>query len=99
MSRPLESAVERKFVRGLKRRRLVSIKLALRWDAGWTDRLVLIPGGTVIWIELKRPGGAPTKLQEKKIAWLRSIGHDAHCFDDADEALALVDRRLTAASR
>ncbi len=41
---------------------------------GLPDRLVLLPGGKLTFIELKAPGGKPRPLQEKRIADLRELG-------------------------
>lgn len=51
----------------------------LKWVCpGWSgvpDRIVLLPGGRVIFVETKRPkGGKLSKLQEKWAEWLKSLG-------------------------
>ena len=60
----------------------------------WTDRLIPIPNGVVIFLEFKRVGEKPTPLQEELHEYLRSMGHIVKVFDDADEAFAFVKSRL-----
>ena len=43
-------------------------------NAGVPDRLAILPGGRIAFVELKAPGKKPTALQQKKIQELRSLG-------------------------
>lgn len=43
-------------------------------NAGVPDRLAILPGGRIAFVELKAPGKKPTVLQQKKIQELRSLG-------------------------
>lgn len=45
-------------------------------NAGAPDRLVVLPGGQVGFVELKQQGGKPRRLQELRMAELRRMG----CF-------------------
>lgn len=38
------------------------------------DRLVVLPGGKIAFVELKAPGKQPTPLQQKKMQELKSLG-------------------------
>jgi len=55
-------------------------------QAGLPDLLVVIRGRAVF-LEVKRPGGALTPLQEHTIARLRAAGALAEVVRSADEAL------------
>jgi hypothetical protein len=44
---------------------------------GMPDRLLLRPGGTAAFIEFKRPGEEPTKVQAYWLARLRGMGFEA----------------------
>lgn len=57
---------------------------------GYPDRLVLLPQGRVIWVELKKPGGKLTALQLRRHEELKAIGHVVGTFDDALEAARFV---------
>ena len=90
-----EAPVEAVFAEGCAALGLRSLKLALRRDAGWPDRLVVLPRGRTLWAEFKRPGSeGPRPLQEHRMALLTGLGHDVAWFDDAAAALAALRRRL-----
>lgn len=60
--------------------------LALKTDLipgfrGFPDRTVLLPGGKVYFIELKRPGKKPRNQQALKISWLVRLGFNAFTID------------------
>lgn len=67
---------------------------AYKWvspgNAGVPDRIVLMPGGTMAFVELKRPGGQARALQKAKIRELLSLGFTACLVDSKAEADALV---------
>lgn len=59
-------------------------------EAGWPDRLVVLPGGLVGFIELKRPGQTPRPLQLHRIKQLLARGVHAtwaDSFQAVDEFL------------
>lgn len=68
------------------------IKLTPMGDNGWPDRLVILPGNVIGFLELKRPGEEPTPLQLHRIerlAGLRCIAGWASSFAEVD---AFMDR-------
>ena len=66
-----ESDIERYLVNRVKGLGGLCIKVG--YD-GLPDRLVLLPGGRVIWVELKREDGRPSNLQLYWASQLRSTG-------------------------
>ena len=88
----LESTVERRFVDLVKKRwpTAICLKLAALGRRGMPDRLVLLPGGVVAFVELKRPGGEATTLQVHVHGLLRALGFKVGVFDDAKEAVLWV---------
>lgn len=48
---------------------------------GVPDRLVCLPGGRVVFVELKAPGKKPTKLQERQHEILTGLGLDVRVID------------------
>jgi hypothetical protein len=66
---------------------LRSLKLNLRYDAGWPDRLWLLPGGRPLFSEFKRPGDDPKPLQAERLRFLRELGYNTAVFDDYDIAM------------
>ena len=59
-------------------------------NSGFPDRTI-IADGRVVFVELKRPGGKPRKLQMKVIARIRKAGGEACVVDCFERADALID--------
>lgn len=91
-----EARVEAAFVRALARAGVLSIKLNLWGNRGWPDRLVFLPGGRVVFVELKRPGGQARALQVHVHARLRALGFQVAVYDDAAAAAAFIRTCKTA---
>lgn len=56
---------------------------------GVPDRIVLMPGGRIKFVELKAPGEKPTPLQAKVHAKLRALGFDVDVIDSVEVARAI----------
>ena len=48
---------------------------------GYPDRVVLLPGGKTLWIELKSKGEKPTPLQIIRHKMMGNIGHQVYVAD------------------
>jgi len=58
---------------------------------GAPDRVVFMPGGKVLWIELKSPSGRVSKIQELEFSRMEDLGHDvwvAYTAEQIDGLLA-----------
>lgn len=69
-----EAKVEGALVDGAAARGGMCLKLNPLWCIGIPDRLVLLPGGQAIFVELKRPDGALRKKQRFVGAKLSAMG-------------------------
>lgn len=87
----LESIIEAGFVREMARRGIHTLKLNLHGNRGWPDRLVLVPGGTPVFIEFKRPGKTAEPLQESRHRILQAAGYIVNVFDDLSVAVSYID--------
>lgn len=76
-----ESVVEAAFRRACAGRGWVCWKLAVPGVAGVPDRMVLMPGGRIAFVELKRPGGHPRCLQLAVMLRLIGLGFRARVWD------------------
>lgn len=51
---------------------------------GVPDRIVLLPGGRIIFVELKAPGKKLRKIQEYRAKELRKLGFQVECLDTVE---------------
>lgn len=72
----LESAIERRLVRGVKAAGGQALKFVSPGHAGVPDRLVLMPGGRLYFVELKREHEVLTPLQIETHNRLRALGFE-----------------------
>lgn len=80
----LERDLERYFAAQCKKHSLMTLKLHVLYARGWPDRLVALPNGKILWVELKRPGGKTSPLQDKVHNDLRRLGHNVYVVDSKE---------------
>ena len=83
---PLEKDIERKLVSMAKRHGGYCLKWVCPGWSGVPDRIILLPGGRVIFVELKRPKGS--RLDPLQRWWakkLTALGFDHYYIYDADQ--------------
>lgn len=88
-----EKAIERYLVEQAKQNGLLCLKYSNPNMVGYPDRLLVLPGGGVVWAELKSKGRKPTKIQQIRIAELIGMGHLVKVIDnkaDIDELIKLA---------
>ena len=81
--------LEKKIEERLRKRAKEAGGLAIKWVSpsmsGVPDRIVFLPGGKIIFVELKRPGEKPTPLQNRIIEILRGLGADVRVVDSMEK--------------
>lgn len=90
-----EAGFERRLRLEIERRGGRALKLVAPGRAGVPDRLVLMPGGRVWFVELKAPGRSPRPLQLYRIEELSKLGFRVRVVSSSDELklfLVEVDR-------
>nr|DAI44327.1 MAG TPA: Nuclease [Bacteriophage sp.] len=86
----LERDIERALVGLVKSHGGMALKWVCPGWAGVPDRIVLLPGGKIIFVELKRPkGGEVRKLQEWWHTKLRSLGFTVWVIKNRSDINAL----------
>lgn len=67
---------------------------AMKWvspgNNGVPDRIVIMPGGRIVFVELKAPGKKPTALQLHQQNRLRALGCDVRVIDSREGVDGLV---------
>lgn len=80
----LESVIESRLRQEAKKRGGMALKFVSPGMNGVPDRIVLMPGGKMAFVELKAPGKAPGALQEKRIRQLRKLGFLVYVLDGTE---------------
>ena len=93
-----ESSVESKVVAYAERRGILHLKLSVKFRRGWPDHLFCIPGGKPVFIEFKRPGERPTKLQMFVMDKLEKVGYNVYWTSGAEEAIDYLKGAITEAA-
>ena len=79
-----EKDIEGKLAKAVKGKGGMCPKLVCPGFDGMPDRLVLLPEGRVIFVEVKAPGRKPRPLQEKRHDQLRALGFTVYVLDDPE---------------
>lgn len=76
-----EKLIEKKLREAVAKMGGLAMKFYSAYNTGVPDRLVLMPGGKVSFVELKTTGKKPTKLQSACHAKLRKLGFEVFVID------------------
>jgi len=87
----LEKQIERYFCSKVKRLGGLAVKLSPAGTAGMPDRLVLLPGQRIVFVEFKAPGKKPRPIQQKRINELQKLGFKAVCLDSYRKVDAFLE--------
>ena len=81
-----ERDIEQALIRAVRKQHGMCLKwVCPGWD-GAPDRICLWPGGKILFAELKKPGGKPRPLQERRAAQLHELGFTAVVIDSLEGA-------------
>lgn len=84
----LEKVDENKFVTYVEKDGYLCLKMNIGSRRGWPDRMVMLSKGKMFFIEFKRVGEEPRKLQYRIHDILRVMRYDVQIFDKFEEAVA-----------
>ena len=90
-----ESQIEARLSRGVKQAGGLCLKWVSPGCTGVMDRIVLLPGGRVIFVELKQPGGRLSERQKWMADALARVGMDVRCLGNKEQ----VDKFLEEVTR
>lgn len=86
-----ESAIEAQLVRRVRAAGGLCWKWVSPGTAGVPDRIVILPGGRTIYVELKTETGRLTEIQRHIHAELRKRGADVRTLYGLDQVKAFVE--------
>lgn len=85
-----ESKIEKRLKKEIEKIGGKALKFVSPGLSGVPDRIVLLPGGKIIFVELKAPGEEPEPLQKFRAKELRKLGFDVKCIDSIDGIMELI---------
>lgn len=91
MEKDSEKDLERRLNREIKQMGGKSVKVYNPWDVGFPDRMLLMPGGRVVFVELKSTGERPRAIQRVKHEELRALGYEVRVIDRNKQIDKLLD--------
>ena len=91
----LEKSIEKKLADAVKKRGGLAPKFVSPGLDGMPDRIVLMPGGRLAFVEVKAPGKKPRPLQEARHKNLRELGFTVYTLDDKDQIGGILDEICT----
>ncbi|ADK16693.1 VRR-NUC domain-containing protein [Clostridium ljungdahlii] len=77
----LESVIEKRLKKEIEKIGGKALKFVSPGMSGVPDRIVLLPHGKIIFVELKAPGKKRRKLQEYRAKELNTLGFRVECID------------------
>ena len=86
-----EKTIEHKLVVATKNMGGIAVKFISPSIDGMPDRLVLLPGGHIGFVEVKAPGEKPRPLQLARHGLLRRLGFKVFVLDDEKQIGGILD--------
>ena len=90
-----EKYIETKLVKAVKSMDGLAPKFVSPGLDGVPDRLVLLPGGKIAFIELKAPGETLRPLQVRRKRQLEALGFSVYCIDGPEQIGGILDEIQT----
>ena len=90
-----EKIIEKKLVQAVKTSGGIAPKFVSPGFDGMPDRIVLLPGGHIGFVEVKAPGEKPRPLQLSRHGLLRRLGFKVYVLDEEQQIGGLLDEIRT----
>lgn len=91
MSDLRERDVEKMLVQGVKKLSGIAYKWVSPGNSGVPDRIVILPGGRVIFVELKTKHGRLSEVQKAQIKRLTERGCEVHTLYGIEDVLTYLE--------
>ena len=86
----LEKEIEQKLIRAAKKAEGLALKFVSPGYDGMPDRLLLLPGGRMSFVEVKAPGMKPRPLQRRRHELLRGLGFRVYVLDAGEQIEQII---------
>lgn len=86
-----EKIIEHKLLMETKKIGGLALKFVSPGFDGVPDRIVLLPGGKIGFVEVKAPGGNLRPLQQARHNLLRRLGFKVYVLDGTDQIGVILD--------
>ena len=86
-----EKTIEQKFRAAVKTAGGLAVKFTSPGFDGVPDRLALLPGGRMAFVEVKAPGEKPRPLQLSRHKLLRRLGFKVYVLDDESQIGGIIN--------
>lgn len=86
-----EKYIEEKLVKAVKNTGGIAPKFTSPGFDGMPGRIVLLPGGSTAFVEVKAPGQKPRPLQLARHELLRRLGFKVYVLDDERQIGGILD--------
>ena len=90
-----EKTIEKKLTLAAKNMGGIALKFISPGLDGMPDRIVLLPGGRMGFVEVKVPGKVPRPLQEARHRMLQRLGFKVYLLDAVDQIGGILDAICT----
>lgn len=90
-----EKTVEQKLVSEVKKAGGICPKWVAPGFDGVPDRIVMLPGGRIAFVEVKAPGEKPRPLQAARHVLLRRLGFRVYILDEIEKIGGIIDEIRT----
>jgi len=85
-----ESYIEKRLVQEVKKRGGLAMKFVSPGLDGVPDRIVLLPGGRIAFVEVKAPGQKMRPLQLRRKEQLSDLGFKVYTLDDTEKIHSII---------
>lgn len=86
-----EKVIEHKLLTEVKKIGGLALKFVSPGYDGVPDRIVLLPGGKIGFVEVKAPGEKPRPLQRARHKSLMKLGFSVYVIDSVEQIGAILD--------
>ena len=87
----MKKIIEQNFRTAVRNAGGLAVKFVSPGLDGMPDRLALLPGGRMAFVEVKAPGKKPRPLQEARHRMLRRLGFRVYVLDDEKQIGGIID--------